>query len=182
MPRTVRVDAVTLLKADHRKVEKLFSAFQRARDAARQQDIVQHICTELIVHTFLEEEIFYPACAGKIDDDVTQEAYVEHDNAKVLISEIIAGEPGEEFYAAKVTVLSEDIKRHVYEEERRGGMFAQARNAGVDLDALGELMAARKSELLGEFEKNGFPVLQTRSFIGGTLSQGKPVGESASSD
>ena len=91
------------------------------------------------IHAQLEEEIFYPACEGKVDEDLLSEAYVEHDSAKVLIAEIEAGGPDDEFYDAKVKVLSEMIEHHVEEEEKRvEGMFAQARKAGLDMDALGE--------------------------------------------
>jgi Hemerythrin HHE cation binding domain len=90
---------------------------------------------ELTVHTILEEEIFYPACKGKIEDDLVREAYVEHDGAKVLIAEIEAGGPDQEFYDSKVKVLSEQIEHHVHQEEKRSeGVFSQARAAGLDMD------------------------------------------------
>jgi hemerythrin superfamily protein len=88
-------DAVALLKADHREVEELFEKFESAR--GNKQKIAEQICMELIIHAQIEEEIFYPACTGKVEDDnLVQEAYVEHDSAKVLISEIIAGGPDDE--------------------------------------------------------------------------------------
>ena len=84
--------------------------------------------------------------------------YVEHDGAKVLIAEILAGEPADEFYDSKVKVLSEEIEHHVEEEEKRmEGLFAQARKAGLDMDALGEQLAARKAELTQQFETSGIP-------------------------
>ena len=113
-------DAIALLKADHRKVEDLFAKAQKARDSSRKQALVTQICTELTVHTMLEEEIFYPASTGQAEDDVIDEAYVEHDGAKVLISELLNSDPSNEFYDAKIKVLSEDIKHHVKEEEKRG--------------------------------------------------------------
>jgi len=106
----------------------------------------------------IEEEIFYPALDGKIEEDMLKEAYVEHDGAKLLINDIMAGGPDDEFYDAKVKVLSEEIEHHVEEEEKRmEGLFAQARKAGLDMDALGEQLAARKAELTAEFEANGVP-------------------------
>ena len=94
----------------------------------------------------------------------------------VLIAELMQSDPGNEFYDAKVTVLSEDIKHHVKEEEKRGeGLFAQAREAGLDLEALGEKLRARKEELLAEFKQGHLPPPQTRSFTGHTLKQGAPV-------
>src|SRR6185312_8897773 len=97
------------------------------------------------VHAEIEEEIFYPACEGKVDEDLLKESYVEHDAAKLLIDEIMNGGPDDEFYDAKVKVLQEEIQHHVEEEERRmEGLFAQARKAGLDVDALGQELAARK--------------------------------------
>src|SRR6185295_19636682 len=98
----------------------------------------------------LEEEIFYPACREKkIEDELLDEAQVEHDGAKIIIAELIAGSPGDEYYDAKVTVLSEYIKHHVGEEEKPSdGIFAKARKAGVDMKALGSRLQARKAELL----------------------------------
>jgi hypothetical protein len=88
-----------------------------------------------------------------------KESYVEHDGAKVLIAEIMAGDPsGDEYYDAKVKVLSEEIQHHVEEEERRmEGLFAQARKAGLDMDALGDQLAARKAELTDQFKSSGIP-------------------------
>jgi hypothetical protein len=171
-------DAIALLKADHRKVEELFEQFEKAREENRKRGLVREICTELMVHTLLEEEIFYPACTNQAkDEDLVEEAYVEHDGAKVLIAELLQGSPSDEFYDAKVTVLSEMIKHHVKEEEKRSeGLFAQARDAGLDVDALGEQMAARKEELLRDFRDGAdLPPPETRSFSGHRLSQGHPV-------
>jgi hypothetical protein len=169
-------DAVALLKADHRKVEDLFEKFEKAKSDSVKKSLVQEICTELSVHTAIEEEIFYPACTGKIEEDLVKEAYVEHDGAKVMISELLSSEPGDDFYDAKVKVLSEEIKHHVKEEEARSeGMFAQAREAGLDMDALGDQMAARKKELLAEYKSKGLPTPKTRSFTGHKLVQGEPA-------
>jgi hypothetical protein len=153
-----KLDAIALLKADHRTVEGLFEQFEAATGDGRKQKIALQICMELSVHAKIEEEIFYPACEGKIDEDLLKEAYVEHDGAKVLIAEIEAGAPSDEFYDAKVSVLSEQIEHHVGEEEMRmEGMFAQARKAGLDMDALGEQLSARKKELLAEYKATGLP-------------------------
>ena len=172
------MDAVALLKADHRKVEELFEKFESARGA--KQKIAEQICMELIIHTTIEEEIFYPACTGQVEDaNLVQEAYVEHDSAKVLISEILAGGPDDAFYDAKVKVLSEMIKHHVKEEEKRSeGLFAEAKEAGLDMDALGTQMSARKEELMQEYQ-SGLPTPQTRSFKGIELEHGEPVSQAA---
>ena len=151
-------DAVALLKDDHRKVEELFAQFEKASGDGRKEKLARQICLELTVHATIEEEIFYPACEGKIEEDLLKEAYVEHDAAKVLIAQIEAGGPNDEFYDAKVKVLQEEIEHHVEEEEKRmEGMFSQARKAGLDMDSLGEQLAARKAELMAQAESGALP-------------------------
>jgi hypothetical protein len=153
-----RQDATHLLAEDHRKVEDLFAQYEKASGDGRKEKLARQICTELKVHSMIEEEIFYPALRGKIDEDDLDEAYVEHDGAKLLINEIEAGGPDEEYYDAKVKVLKEQIEHHVEEEEKsRGNIFQQARAAEVDLEALGEAMAARKAELMALAEREGLP-------------------------
>lgn len=171
-------DAIALLKADHRKVEDLFEKAEKARDEKRKEGLVREICIELMVHSTIEEELFYPACKGQIEDeDKLEEAYVEHDGAKVLISELLESSPASEFYDAKVKVLSELIKHHVKEEEARSeGLMAQARQAGLDLDALGARLEERKGELLADFQKRStLPPPNTRSYTGHSLVQSEPV-------
>ena len=124
------MDAIAMLKADHRKVEEFFAAFEKATGKSKTQALADQICEELKVHTVIEEEIFYPACKGQIEEDLLKEAYVEHDGAKLLINEIEAASPEDDFYHAEVKVLSEMIEHHVGEEEMRSeGMFSQARAA-----------------------------------------------------
>ena len=150
--------AIDLLTEDHRRVEMLFEKFKNARGAAAQEKIVHQLCDELTVHTMIEEEIFYPALRGQIEDDVLDEAYVEHDSAKMLLLALRDGEPDEEFYTAKVTVLQEQIEHYVKEEERqRDSMFVQARRTEVDLQALGEHMSARKAELMKMADEGTLP-------------------------
>jgi len=176
--RQKKMDAIALLKEDHRKVEDLFEQFEKARDKDRKEKLARQICMELTIHTMIEEEIFYPACAGQVkDEDLVEEAYVEHDGAKVLIAELINSDPDNEFFAAKVMVLSEMIKHHVKEEEKRSeGLFAEAKDAGLDMEGLGERMMQRKQELMDEFgEGDNLPPPQTRSFTGHELQQGKPI-------
>jgi hemerythrin superfamily protein len=149
-------DAIALLKEDHRAVEKLFKEYEGAKGEGRKEKLAQKICLELIVHTKIEEEILYPACEGKIDEDELKEAYVEHDAAKVLIAEIEGGSgQTDEFFDAKVQVLSEEIEHHVKEEE--GEMFPQVRKADLDLKALGEQLAERKKELMAEYKNSELP-------------------------
>jgi hypothetical protein len=158
-------DAIALLKADHRKVEDLFEKFEKASGDGRKQKLAEEICMELTIHTVIEEEIFYPACMGKVEEKDLNEAYVEHDGAKVLIAEIEAGGPSDDFYDAKVLVLSEMIKHHVEEEEKRGeGIFAQAKKADLDMDALGAELGARKEALMATYKSGGTPKPETTTF------------------
>jgi hypothetical protein len=151
-------DAIALLKADHRKVEGLFEQFEKATGTAKKESLAHEICNELKIHTMIEEEIFYPAFRGKIEDDTLDEAYVEHDGAKRLINDIVASRPDADFYDAKVTVLSEEIKHHVHEEEMRSeGMFAQCRETDVDLVELRDKMMVRKQELMAQAKSSGLP-------------------------
>ncbi|MES1200905.1 MAG: hemerythrin domain-containing protein [Pseudomonadota bacterium] len=152
--KTPSQDAIALLKADHREVEALFEQFEKTRSADKKLKLAQKICTALKVHTQIEEEIFYPVCREDgVEDDTMDEAYVEHDGAKKLIAEIEAAEPGDDYYDAQVHVLSEMIQHHVKEEEQRGGMFAQAKDKGVDMKALGEKLAARKQALMARMRQ-----------------------------
>ena len=158
MVKQGRQDATHLLMEDHRKVEGLFEQYEKASGDGRKEKIAREICTELKIHATIEEEIFYPALRGKIEDDDLDEAYVEHDGAKLLINEIEAGGADEHFYDAKVKVLQEQIEHHVEEEEKiRGNIFQQARATDVDLEALGEKMAARKAQLMERAETEGLP-------------------------
>jgi len=151
-------DAIALLKADHRKVEELFADYEKAAGDGSKQKIAEQICMELSIHATIEEEIFYPACEGKVEEDLLEEAYVEHDGAKVLIAEIEAGAPSDEYYDAKMAVLQEQIEHHVEEEEKRmEGLFSQARKAGLDMEALGEQLRRRKAMLTTEYKATGTP-------------------------
>ena len=151
-------NAIQLLTADHREVEALFEKFEKASRDGSKEKIARQICTELKIHAMIEEELFYPAFRGKISDDDLDEAIVEHDGAKVLINDIEAGGAGDDFYEAKVKVLQEQIEHHVKEEEKqKDNLFTQARKTDVDLDALGEAMAARKAELMRIAETQGLP-------------------------
>ena len=144
-------DAIALLKADHRQVEEWFEQFESTRSDDRKKKLAGQICQALEVHTQIEAEVFYPAFLDATEEeDIHHEVEVEHDSAKKLIAEIEGSGPDDEYYDAKMKVLSEQIKHHVNEEEKRGGMFAKARESDMDLKALGEQLAARKLELMGE--------------------------------
>jgi hypothetical protein len=173
--RTLGTDAIALLKADHRKVEGLFKRYEKSKSKSAKAKLAQQICLELSIHTTIEEELFYPGVQGAVDEDIYDEAYVEHDGAKVLIAELLKGTPEDDFYVAKVTVLSEMIKHHVKEEEQPGGLFAQARNDHIDFDDLARQMKARKADLVEKMKSAGVPPPATRSMKGVELERKKPV-------
>ena len=153
-----KIDGLQLLATDHRKVEALFEKFEAAKGVSVKEQLVKQICTELKVHAQIEEEIYYPAVRGKVEDADLDEAYVEHDSAKLLINELEAAEPDEAYYDAKVKVLSELIEHHVKEEEKqRDNLFQQTRATDIDLEALGARLKARKEELLALAEREGLP-------------------------
>ena len=156
-------DAETLLKQDHRTVEKLFREFESA-DEVRKEDIAVQACRELVVHSLLEEELFYPACRDKgVEDEALNEAQVEHDSVKLLVNDLLRGRR-DAFYDAKVTVLSEYVKHHVKEEERKGsGIFAKARKAGVDMNELGSRLQELKQRIEEQAGPAGVPPVRPRA-------------------
>ena len=142
------VDAIALLKSDHREVEGLFQEFEGLQDgsSAKKGAVVKQICAALVVHAALEEEIFYPALReADVDSDIMDEADVEHAGAKALIAQLQNMKPGDDHYDAKVKVLGEYIKHHVKEEEAE--MFKAARATDADLAELGAKMTERKAQL-----------------------------------
>jgi hemerythrin superfamily protein len=143
-------DAIGMLIADHKRVASLFADFHRLNEQGRDREkasVVKEICQELIIHTQLEEELFYPAVRKAIaDEDQMDEAIVEHAGAKLLIAQLKSADPKDALYDAKVTVLGEQIDHHVAEEE--GSMFPKARYSGLDTLALGTAMLRRKRDLL----------------------------------
>ena len=156
-------DAATLLTQDHRKVERLFKELEQATDSGRKKELAGEICKELIVHSMLEEEIFYPACREKgVEDDALDEAQVEHDTVKFLIGDLLSRSPGTPFYDAKVTVLASLVEHHVAEEEKAvSGIFAKARTAGVDMTALGSRLEERKQRLMADSDRLGPPSMRS---------------------
>ena len=142
-------DAIALLTAQHKEVAGWFEDFEDAEGSARKSALVAKICLALKVHTRIEEEIFYPAArAATKDDDLLDEAIVEHAGAKDLIAQLEAMKPGDDLYDAKVKVLGEQIEHHVEEEETE--LFPEAKQSKMDLVALGAQMAARNAVLMSE--------------------------------
>ena len=142
--------AVRLLKADHREVEGWFDEYEQLDDDREKLELFNRIATALKVHTRIEEEIFYAEERGDVEDDMLDEAQVEHDGAKKLIAEIESMRPGDDLYDAKVKVLGEYIRHHVKEEEQPGGIMAQAKRGEENLDEMGERIKARKEDLMAE--------------------------------
>lgn len=142
------VNAIDLLTDDHKNVRKMFKDFEKMHEDAspeEKQELVEQICAELILHTSVEEEIFYPAAREAIDDDdMMNEAEVEHASAKDLIEQLQSMDASDPMYDAKVTVLGEYIEHHVKEEEKE--MFPKVKKAKLDLEALGEeIMQAKEA-------------------------------------
>jgi len=140
-------DAIALLRADHQMVQGLFDQFEKTRSEDRKAALAEQICNELTIHAQIEEEIFYPAAREAIrDEDLLDEAKVEHDSAKTLIEQIQGEGPQGELFEAKVKVLGEYVKHHVKEEQNE--LFAQVRKTKLDLKELGERLQQRKTELM----------------------------------
>lgn len=147
------MNAIELLTADHKKVQRLFDEFEDIREEEdmdeEKADLVEMICMELTVHAQLEEEIFYPAVRDAIDEmELMDEADVEHDTAKYLISQLDSMAPGDMHYDAKVCVLGEIVNHHIKQEQEQ--IFPQAKKSDLDLDALAQAMQQRKDELIEE--------------------------------
>jgi len=138
-----------LLTEDHRKVEKLFKEYAKAKDSGNNEEkmrIAKEVCGELLIHMEIEEKLFYPHLKQKIDEEnMMNEAVVEHAGAKDLIKQLGSMEPSDPMFDAKIKVLSEEIAHHVEEEEEE--MFPQATNSGLNLKALGEQLLHAKNQM-----------------------------------
>ncbi len=143
-------NAIVSLKADHKKVKDLFKKFESARDRRVKRTIVAEALEELGIHATLEEELFYPAVRAAIKDKegMMEEADEEHHVAKVLIAELEGMNGTESHYDAKFTVLAENVRHHIKEEE--GEMLPKAQKTRIDFTALGEQMLERKAALQRE--------------------------------
>ena len=140
-------DAISLLRADHRQVTTWFEQFERARSSGRKQELVRKICRALTVHMAIKEDIFYPAFLDATGNTVMyREAGVDDMVAADLIEAIEAADP-EDYFDAKISVLAAMIRRHIEEQERPGGMLAEAKRSDMDLERLGDQMLARKKQL-----------------------------------
>jgi len=148
-------DAVSLLKTDHRTVEKLFGQFERSKDESQKQQVAQQICQELRVHSQLEEELVYPTSREFLkDDEIVNEAVVEHQAVKDLIQQIEGMAASDEMFDAKVTVLKEQVEHHVQEEEKE--FFPQIQKTDMDLKGIGEQLMMRKRDLMAQMGGDTF--------------------------
>lgn len=151
--QVVPADAIALLKQDHREVEAFFAQYEKLESKADKGKLAAKICLALTVHATIEEELLYLPAHEQIEEDLVDEALVEHNSAKQLIAQIEAGKPGDELYDARVKVLGEFVKHHVKEEENE--MFPQLKSSGIDLRDLGAQLMQRKVELLAELTGKG---------------------------
>lgn len=145
-------DAITLLKQDHREVESMFKEFEQLDSKSEKGKLASKICLMLTVHATIEEELLYPKAHEEIEEDLVDEAIVEHASAKKLIAEIEAMNPGDHLFDANVKVLGEYVQHHVKEEENE--LFPQLRDSGIDLEELGEQLMERKTELLEQMSSS----------------------------
>jgi hypothetical protein len=145
-------NAIELLKHDHREVDSMFKQFDAEDETRSKAEIAQHICLSLIVHSEIEEELFYPAAQRALEDedrDLVAEAKVEHLSLKRLINDISGSRSGDEMFDARMTVLKEYVKHHVHEEEHE--LMPQVKKTDVDLEALGSRLLERKQALIQEY-------------------------------
>lgn len=152
--RSKSIEAIGMLKDDHDRVEKAFKEFEELdrEDTETCYQLVMTVCEDLKVHTTLEEEIFYPAVRESIDDDdIMNEAAVEHETAKMLIEQLENMQADDPNFHATFTVLGEYVRHHVKEEE--GEMFPHAKKSDIDFESLARRMKERKEELVGEIEE-----------------------------
>ena len=151
--RRSKNDAIKLLTDDHAKVQKMFKEFEKLhkKNEEGREELAQQICKELTIHAQLEEEIFYPAAREAIDDEhLMNEAAVEHQAAKDMISKIQSLNSSDPMYDALVSVLGEYVNHHIEEEQNE--IFPKMEKAKVDLEEIGSEIAERKEALMGEQE------------------------------
>jgi hypothetical protein len=166
-------NAIDILKNDHDRVKKLFDKFEEAKGRSSKTKIVAKALTELKVHATLEEEIFYAAVRKKLEKKVMNEADEEHHVARVLVAELETMDGTEDHYDAKFTVLSENIRHHIKEEE--SDMLSKARALDIDYKALGQQMLKRKKELLS----NGFPPVAEEKMVAASRGRGDSPAQKA---
>jgi hemerythrin superfamily protein len=149
-------DVIAILSEDHRRVDDMFDEYEATKDESdddAKEERVAAICLALTVHATVEEELFYPAARDALDEEdaeMIDEAEVEHSTVKDLIAELADMTPSDDLYDAKVKVLSEYVRHHVQEEEDQ--IFPAIRDTDLDLETLGEDVAARREQLMDEYQ------------------------------
>lgn len=171
--KTEDFNAITLLKKDHTKVKGLFEEFEKAENLREKKKIVAEAIMELKMHSAVEEEIFYPAVRKSIGKEIMTEADQEHHVAKVLIAELEEMDGTEEHYDAKFTVLSENVRHHIKEEE--GEMFPKAEDLDIDMEDLGKQITARKVQL----KKTGVAIFAEEKMVAASKGKGDSPAEAA---
>jgi len=166
-------NAIDLLKDDHDNVKELFSKFEKSKNAAARKKIVKQALTELKAHAAIEEEIFYPAVRKHVGKDLMNEADEEHHVAKLLVAELDDMQGRGDHFDAKFTVLAENVRHHIKEEENE--MLPKAQELKMDFDKLGKTMLARKQQLL----KNGFPPVGEEKMVAAAHSKGDSPAQAA---
>jgi hemerythrin superfamily protein len=148
LPALQTIDAVTLLKQEHRQVTEWFNEYDSARSDSRKQDLALRICRALRVHAAMEEEIFYPALLQATDDPIMFEIAVrDHTDAQRLIKQIMQSRTIDELFDSKVRILADVIAQHVAEEECPGGIFDEAEESDMDLQSVGIQLQVRRHQL-----------------------------------
>lgn len=145
-------DAINLLKTDHDKVKDLFDQFENTENLAERKRIADEAIAELKIHAEIEEKIFYPTVREELNEDLMNEADEEHHVAKLIIAELERMSATDDHWAAKFTVLAENVRHHIKEEE--GEMLPEARRLDIDFDMLGRKLLTMKKDL----KENGVPV------------------------
>src|SRR6185295_11552311 len=143
--------AISILKKDHDTVKDLFDKFEKADSTAQKEKIISKAVHELKIHAAIEEEIFYPAVRKHVEKDMMNEADEEHHVARVLIAELDSGRDFNHHRNAKFTVLAENVRHHIKEEENE--LLPKAKALDLDFMVLGQQMLERKAAL----EKGGIP-------------------------
>ena len=147
------MDAITLLKNDHRKVEKLFSDIEKG--AGNRKQLFTELATELTVHAEIEEQLFYPAAKdAEPTRDLVLESYEEHKQVKMVLSDLEQADMNTDTWLAGLKVLMEDVQHHVGEEEKE--LFPKVKSkvlSGEQLDDLGRRMEAMKTERLAALKR-----------------------------
>lgn len=141
---------VEILKADHEKVKGLFEEFEKATTGPKKERIVKDTILELTVHAAVEETVFYPEARKKLKsgegEDLMDEAVEEHHVVKLLMKELSNMSASDDRYDAKYTVLAENVKHHIREEE--GDMFPKITKSPANSEEIGEKMLKRKHALM----------------------------------